>query len=386
MLPRTLIVFLGLTSAAVADVIHTADGRTLAGPTTVDGDVLVVETLAGRETVALAEVASQQTAASLLADLKQQQQRLRPSDWAGALRIADLAIQRGLFDEGVAAADRALLAIARLDDPPRFALPPQLLRVPLLGVRSGDPLDAAATQRLLDVIGEARRPAAARIARARLANPSADPTIDPAIDDVLLAALTHAQAAVREAALDALARRRPERALDPVAQRMLFDVSPEVRKAAIDTVAAYQVDAVATPLVRALQSDDAGLRGAAMDAIETLGTTRAVGALVRNLRRADGGSGGVRGNFSSLAHTSYVSDFDVEIAQAAVIGQPVVKVLTSGVVQDATVAGVYDRFAPAERRRIVSLLAHLTGQQFGADADAWSDWLHRQQKPVSQDG
>ena len=62
-----------------------------------------------------------------------------------------------------------------------------------------------------------------------------------------------------------------------------------------------------------------------------------------------------RANISMINHVSYVSDFDVEIAQAAVIGQPVVKVLQEGVVLDVRpVVSADKRFITMELRPTVA--------------------------------
>ncbi|MFQ5505064.1 MAG: hypothetical protein ACE5F1_09750 [Planctomycetota bacterium] len=58
------------------------------------------------------------------------------------------------------------------------------------------------------------------------------------------------------------------------------------------------------------------------------------------LRRGSAGSGATRANISVVTQTSYIRDFDVEIAQAAAIADPVVDVIQSGVVLDVTVAGI----------------------------------------------
>lgn len=62
-----------------------------------------------------------------------------------------------------------------------------------------------------------------------------------------------------------------------------------------------------------------------------------------------------RANISMINHVSYVADFDVEIAQAAVIGQPVVKVLQEGVVLDVRpVVSADKRFITMELRPTVA--------------------------------
>lgn len=62
-----------------------------------------------------------------------------------------------------------------------------------------------------------------------------------------------------------------------------------------------------------------------------------------------------RANISMINHVSYVSDFDVEIAQAAVIGQPIVRILQEGVVLDVRpVVSADKRFITMELRPSVA--------------------------------
>jgi hypothetical protein len=71
---------------------------------------------------------------------------------------------------------------------------------------------------------------------------------------------------------------------------------------------------------------------------------------------------------------SYIQDFDVEIAQAAQIGDPIVAVLREGVILDFQVLGASRLMTLTERRVIRSALSRLTGQDLGDDATAWSGW------------
>jgi hypothetical protein len=97
-------------------------------------------------------------------------------------------------------------------------------------------------------------------------------------------------------------------------------------------------------------------------------------------RAAPGGGGG-----SSPPHAhvffgeqrAYVSDFDVEIAQGAVIAKPVIGILQSGVLLDVAVAGVFI-IRTEERRVVLGALGKLTGQALGNDPVAWRAWWKEQ--------
>jgi hypothetical protein len=87
-----------------------------------------------------------------------------------------------------------------------------------------------------------------------------------------------------------------------------------------------------------------------------------------------GGPRGVRSYMAITNQQAYIRDFDVQIAQAAVIADPVVGVVSSGVVLDVTVAAVV-----THRIHIVkayrSALRALVGSDPGADPRRWVDWL-----------
>ncbi len=364
-----------LLSAAAADVVHLDGGIRHAGPTTCHADgSITIRTLRGDVTVDADEILRVEDHATLLNELKRQKRRLKSDDAAAATELCQVAIDTGLFDAAFELADQALRAAARSGA--AVTLPRPLFDLPVRDVPVDAELSDDDARRLLLATGS-REPAVAMVAKARLLAlaPRSDvtATIVRALDDV--------SPKVRHVALDVLAKTRPDGTIERVIERMLFDKDAGVRKAATETAIAYANDGVVFPIVRALEQEDVQLRLAALDAAELLRDTRVVGALVRNLRRADA-AGKTRGNFANVTHTSYVGDFDVEIAQAAVIAQPIVKVATHGDIQDVGVAGVFERRVPAaERERTGKVLGLLTGQDLGTDWRRWDAWLSEQLRP-----
>src|SRR5690606_24554021 len=91
--------------------------------------------------------------------------------------------------------------------------------------------------------------------------------------------------------------------------------------------------------------------------------------------RANGLAGGAtRGHIAILDQQAYVRDFDVEIAANALIADPKIDVLHSGVVLDVTVAAVTPmrlRVLRAYRKSIASL----AGDDPGRDPEGWAAWL-----------
>ena len=79
-------------------------------------------------------------------------------------------------------------------------------------------------------------------------------------------------------------------------------------------------------------------------------------------------------SFSALNQVSYIKDFDVEVAQAATIADPIVGVVNSGAVLDAKVVGIYGTMTTIEKRIISESLEDLTGRAFGPNPAAWMAW------------
>ncbi|MHC4924034.1 MAG: hypothetical protein ACYTG4_08140 [Planctomycetota bacterium] len=81
-----------------------------------------------------------------------------------------------------------------------------------------------------------------------------------------------------------------------------------------------------------------------------------------------------RANIQVLNQVSYIQDFDVEIAQLAQIGDPIIGLLQEGVVLDVKVFGAQGTDTIIEKRAYTDSLQRLTGQNFGDNAQAWAKW------------
>jgi len=390
--PLTLILGVGAgANLASAEVIHTRDGRVFRGRIQAEsgeeieaGSPLLIETLEGPVEVDRADLLTVETRTELLRSLHASRRRIASDDAAGHLRLLNWALRKGLFDEAFDLADEVQAGADSPDAAELLEWPPELFRLPLervTGPNASDASDASGAPdadglwRLLShCIGKS--PSRALVAEEFLKE-QADRT---ELTETLLRALKDPRARMRRSALKLLAATVPEGTLERVLDRMLFDRDRTVRLAAAHAVQAYREPGVIYPLVRALGQTRANLRLAAMDAIEILNDPRAVGALIRHLRQAGGGKR--RNHFASVTQTSLVSDFDVEIAQASVIAQPIVDVVPHGVIHDVGVAGVFERrVRPAERARVGALLEYLTGQEFGTDAQEWERWFAGTQRP-----
>jgi hypothetical protein len=96
-------------------------------------------------------------------------------------------------------------------------------------------------------------------------------------------------------------------------------------------------DDVAVPFVKALGSEHPGLVVNAARALASVNDPRAVGAIVR---RMISHGGGVRAVVEFLNKVSYIRDYDVEIAQAANIANPVIGTAVEGMVFDVKIVDV----------------------------------------------
>lgn len=113
-----------------------------------------------------------------------------------------------------------------------------------------------------------------------------------------------------------------------------------------------QADDAALYLTRWLDGGKPTLQVRSAEALGALGSPKALPALHakrksirKSVKRRAGGGGATRGHVAFLETQSYIADFNVEIAQAAAIADPVVRQIQSGVVLDATVGGiVWDRY------------------------------------------
>ena len=139
---------------------------------------------------------------------------------------------------------------------------------------------------------------------------------------------------VRALACAELALSGDEASLRPLLTSALSDPDPKVRDAAVTAAASFGNDDTAVPFVKALASPHPGLVASAAHALATLGDPRAIVYLVK---RISGHGESPRAVVEFLTKTSYVRDYDVEIAQAANIANPQVGIVMDGIVLDVKV-------------------------------------------------
>jgi hypothetical protein len=372
-----------LAAGAAADEVRLHDGRVLVGRVAVRDGRLEITTRDGVIVVAEQEVAERIPEATLRERLARLARSADDSAFA-QLQLAMQAHQSGLEPELWRHLDRAVpkLAaepanaslqrrcaefLARLEPellPPRLRGAPAELRV----------------RHLLDGLHASTGPGRAAAIDELLVR-------EPAADEVLRKqARGNPNPRQRLGALQAL-QRRPLAGNDRfVLRTAVLDGTEAVRTAAAamcrGRIGPDDIQYLATGLAH----DHAKIRVRTAEALAELGDAEAARFLVlagphAGKGLAAGANTGVRAHIAVLQQTSYVRDFDVEIASAAMIADPQVDVLTSGTVLDVTVAGVVEErtIVRAYRRAIQRLLQ----RDPGADPRTWAQWFENARPPAA---
>jgi hypothetical protein len=211
---------------------------------------------------------------------------------------------------------------------------------------------------------------------------------EPGADqDLRIEARSNTNARQRIAALTALHRRQLAGNERFVLRTAVLDDTEQVREAAIalarPTVGTDDLEYMAAGLAHS----NPQVRVRTAEALGGLGKPEAAKWLVAagpsagaGLAGGDGGNGN-RGYIAILTQTSYVRDFDVEVAQAAAIAKPKVDVISAGSVLDVTVAGVVEERIIVRTYR--SAIRQLGYGDPGEDPRKWSAWYANQSPPAN---
>jgi len=176
----------------------------------------------------------------------------------------------------------------------------------------------------------------------------------------------------REMAAKVLAMVDDVDVIRPLVYAAIMDRSPKVRAEAVQALVKIDHADTVHPFGKALFAESAAVRMNAAEAIGAIGGAPSVMYLVKRVQTT--GGIGTRNHFSSLNQMSYISDFDVEIAQLAQIGDPIVGTLREGVVLDTRVLGVREEYTTIERLVFYRSLRTITGKDIGDDPVAWKKW------------
>ena len=351
-----------------ADEVRLVDGRVYCGKVSEEGNELLIVTRNGSVRVLRAEVQHVRDSATLereLGDLS-----VRYGDTAFAhLQLARLARDWALVDAMWVHADAAVTGgQASLQKPLREFLAgcePELLTASIRRTPTEN--------RVQELLWRVHREATP----ARIAAITEILALEPLAEAALRKKARQATLEVqRMTALAALGKRASQSDERFVWRTTLLDPAQRVREHAATLARDLGHGSAAVGyLASALDNEDATIRIRAAEAFAKIGNKSAIDHLVHAGPKAGdkGGGGTPHAHCAFLTQESYVRDFDVEVAQNAVIANPKVDTLQSGAVLDVAVLAVqvYQiEVLRAYRKSIVSL----AGSDPGPDPAKWQLW------------
>ncbi len=186
--------------------------------------------------------------------------------------------------------------------------------------------------------------------------------------------------ASRKMAVKALSQIGDRIALPWLIRSSMYDGSKEVRSTAMRAVKSFNDPDVFYPYARAVFSRNPRISIAATRVLADLDDLRGVDVVLRKVSLGIGASG--RANIMVGKQNSYIQDFDVEIAQAAAIGDPIVQTIRDGTILDYKVmGGSGERWIAERRMAYASALSDLTGRDFGQDFKAYAKYAGENNYP-----
>lgn len=325
----------------------------------------------GREWVpVVGDVTEHVLESDLVARARAMESQLGRDDHSERVVLAAWMVRKGLAIEALAELDRVLAA------EPEHSGALQVLREQEFPLEVLAPDATLAKPLTLTMAGAQGSPALREALVWRLAR------LRDRVDVQRLVAAELTSPSFRRRAFAAFAARRLARAplQQAITDRAVLDPMGMVREEAALGLRDLEDPQAVAPLVDALGSRFAAVRRNAAESLGNAGYALAVAPLMAHLahlRASGGGPSGVRANLFVGFHTAYVGDYDVEIAQAASIADPVVLSQASGVVFDVRAQAQISRDVTLmhERREVLGALRKLTGEEkLGDDPDAWLRW------------
>lgn len=189
-----------------------------------------------------------------------------------------------------------------------------------------------------------------------------------------------AQPKTRILAVKTLGRIGDRTALPWLIQVSMYDASSEVRNAAFRSVRGFRDADVFFPYARALFSKSPRATVMAANALGALGDMRGVDIVLRRVSIGIGEAG--RANIMVGKQNSYIQDFDVEIAQAAAIGDPIVQTIRDGIILDYKILGGYGEAWILEKANaFADALSQMTGRDYGKNWKRWREYAKENDLP-----
>jgi HEAT repeat protein len=203
---------------------------------------------------------------------------------------------------------------------------------------------------------------------------------DAALLDPMKKLLLAPPVETRVFAVRTLSRIGDRTALPFLIRTSMYDAKEEVRNAAFRAIKGFKDADVFYPYARATLSNEPLVSIQGTKALAELGDMRGVDVILRRVSLALGAAG--RANIMVGQQNSYIQDFDVEIAQAAAIGDPIVQTIRDGIILDVKVLGGHgEGWIVEQRGAYARALQDLTGRDFGQDWKAWRRYADEQGYP-----
>ena len=372
---RSLLLGLSLLIPAplLADEVRLKDGTVIVGEVKVRGKRLEIATREGTVRVDRDQVLRIRDDEELAEALSEMASRV-PNGGFGRLELARIARDWGLERELWGHLDAAVALTAK-DKRHRLAEFLASLEPEILARRYRNRPTEARVRELLRKVRPNQTGLAAAVEELLVREPDADEALRKR-------ARGGYKAEQRLVALAALVRRGEEGSDRFLYRTAILDGSQVVRREAMKLAQMHGDTAAAVRyLAPGLLSGNPILRIRTANAYGNLEDVSAVEVLVKAgpkagvlAQGAGGANRGVRGHIAIMQQQAYIRDFDVEVAQAAFIADPIVGVIQSGVVLDVTVAAVVThRFQIVRAYR--SALTELAGSDPGSAPSKWASWL-----------
>lgn len=362
--------------AAPADEIRLADGRVLVGAVKKKSGGLVVETRDGVVPIDESEVVARRTAAELRVELRRLAKASGDSPFH-QLELARAALGYGLEKAMWKHLDRCVAAIQDGGGSQ------SLVRRSRAFLAELEPEVLAEKYRKQDTRGRVR--GLVRTVRGSTGIARRAAVIEllvhekDANDALRFCTRRETMPEQRLVAIEALVRRSPEQGLPDLCRSIVMDKEPDVRVATAELIRRYGDPLAAIRyLAPGFLHDHPSIRGRTAQAYGYLDDEAGAPYLVAagplaGVTRAAAGNIGVRAHMFQITTRAYIRDFEVEIAQAAAVANPVIGNAQNGVVLDVKVGGVTTMRASiveAYRRA----LQRITGKDPGKNPALWRSW------------
>jgi hypothetical protein len=301
-----------------------------------------------------------------------EKRRAAGEDAAREVEVARWCLEKGLLQDSIAELDRVL------GRDPDQAEARALIAAAPLALTLPAPAERSLGVRLI-LFGARAKPAYRELAASRLAGlPREDAKRE------IARGLASRSASVRAFAAFAARRLDPKQEADLLVRRAALDPADPVRAEAALALRDAKDETLARRVEAALQSDDARVRTNAARSLGDMGYSTSVPALVARLAApppspasGSGHPGGTRAHVYVGGQVAYVRDFDVEIAQNASIGDPIIGAVEDATVLDVRVGGTSTQSVPLEMPTICRARAGITGERLPESPSAWLAWWKR---------